>query len=102
MKIGDKERPIYGNINGLIELKEKYGLDLLNGVDTKSFDLASIRSLVFVALVQGAKHEKQEIDFTIEDVGDWLTPKNMGELLPEAMNAFFGGVELKQTDKPGE
>lgn len=71
--IGGKARPVKYNLNALIEFDELTGLDLTSGVDAKDFSKPkSMRALAFCGLKHGAKTEKQEVDFTIEDVGEWL------------------------------
>lgn len=73
INIGGKDRPVKYNLNALIEFDELTGLDLTSGVDAKDFSKPkSMRALSFVGLKHGAKAEKQEVDFTIDDVGEWL------------------------------
>ncbi len=93
IEIGGKQRPIHGNINALIELKKEHGIDLINGADTKDFEV--IRAIVFICLKYGAKKEKQEIDFTVEDIGEWLSVKSMLTVLQEVLPVLTGEVEMK-------
>lgn len=103
MRIGDKNRPIAGNINGLIELKKEHGIDIINGFDKGSFGFESVRALTFVALKYGHRKEVgKELDFTIEDVGDWVTPQNMNDVLAEVLKSFVGDVEVKGDPGAGE
>ncbi len=101
IEIGGEKRPIVGNINALIELKKDHGIDVINGFNSVGFE--EIRALIFVALKYGAKKEKQEFKLTLDDVGEWLTPKSMQPILKEVLAVFMDGVEIKSGEgKPGE
>ena len=102
--IGGKQRPIHGNINGLIELKKDHGIDIVNGFSKESFSFEVIRSLVFVALKYGHRKEYPTVAFevTLDDVGDWITPANMTVVMEKVMEVFIGGVEAKEGTPTGE
>jgi hypothetical protein len=74
VNIGGKERVVKFDLNAIIELEELTGVDITNKETHKDFTkVKTLRALAFVGLKWGAKSEKQEVDFTIEDVGGWLT-----------------------------
>jgi hypothetical protein len=102
--IGGKDRPIHGNINGLIELKKEHGIDIVNGFSKESFSFEVIRSLVYVALKYGHRKEYPTTAFevTIEDVGDWLTPGNMNIIVDKVIHSFVGDIDVKEGTQSGE
>lgn len=105
IEIGGLKRPIYGNINGLIELKKDHGVDIVNGFSKESFSFEMIRSLVFVALKYGHRKEygkNKEFDVTLEDVGDWLTPSTIEPIMKAVTSCFVGDVPSAEGQESGE
>ena len=78
VNIGNKERPVRYNFNAIIEFEEITGVDLSSNSDATLFTKPkNLRALAFCGLKHGAKSEKQEVDFTLEDVGGWLDAGSM-------------------------
>ena len=104
VSIGGKDRTIYGNVNGLIELKKEHNVDIVNGFSQENFSFEAVRSLVFVALKHGHKRDsgKFDHDFTVEDVGEWLTPANMNTIMGSVLKAYVGDIEVKGEPGTGE
>ena len=98
VKIGGIERPVKFTNNALIELSDEHGVNILNNFDVSS--PKTIRAVCFVGLKFGARSEKKEIDFTIDDVGDWL---DMEELSVDgAMGKIFSALKKNtSTDQKG-
>lgn len=87
IKIGGKDRPVKYNLNAVIEFEELTGIDITKGSEDFA-RIKNMRALAFCGLKHGAKTEKVEIDFTIDDVGDWL---GFGDGTIESfLNAFRG------------
>lgn len=96
MVIGGKDRPVAFTVNALIELREKYNIDVIKGVGEESMSPETIRAIAFVGLKHGAKRAKEDFSETIEEVGDLLTLDTMGEL----MKSLIG--QAAKEGKPGE
>lgn len=73
MNIGGKDRAVLFTVNALIELREKYSIDVIKGIDESAMSPETIRAIAFVGLKHGAKRDKTEFNETIEEVGDMLT-----------------------------
>ena len=71
IKIGGKERPVRFGFNALIEFERQAGKPML-GIDFQNMGLEDMRAMVYAGLLHGAKYEKQEVDFSVEDVGEWI------------------------------
>lgn len=90
INLGGKSRPVAYTINALIEFEEITGLDLIGSREdaAKLVRLKNIRALAFV----GLKHGVKEPDFTIEDVGNWISfnDGSIGEIM-KAYRKDVGG-----------
>jgi len=91
IQIGGKERPVKYGWNAIREFT-KNGNDLGTlysySEDGKSLEvniqsIGILLDLIYVGLKNGARIEKTRIDFTIEDVGDWMDDEGI-----EKMNEF--------------
>ena len=75
----DEPRKFRLTLNGILELKDKHGIDLANpdseGFDEKTRDLKFIRTLVWLGLRTYAP------DLTEENVGDMLDLSNLLSIL---------------------
>lgn len=96
MIIGGKDRPISFTVNALIELREKYDIDVVKGITEESMRPETLRAIAFVGLKHGAKRAKVEFTESIEEVGDILTLDTLGDL----MKAVMG--QAAKEGKPGE
>lgn len=73
IKIGGKKRPVAYTVNALIEFEELTGIDLMSGNKEALSKLKNIRALAFVGLKHGAKDQNVNVDFTEEEVGNWIS-----------------------------
>jgi hypothetical protein len=96
MKIGGKDRTVTFTVNALIELREKYDIDIIKGIDEKSMSPETIRAIAFVGLKHGAKRSGVEFTETIEEVGDMLTL----DVIAEFMKSILG--QSAKEGKTGE
>ena len=101
INIGGQDRPVLFNFNAYEEIEEKYGIDLLGGVDKTKIKAAKlIKSVAFVGLKYGLDETgKTNPDFDIQQVWAWIKPDH---------TAKFFAILNKQADsgtkeeKPGE
>jgi hypothetical protein len=72
--IGGKERPVKYGWNSLRLLEERTKVNALNPYEiSQALLTASFRTaVVVVGLIEGCRVTKTEVDFTENDVGDWL------------------------------
>lgn len=73
MNIGGKERPFKFCLNSLIEFTELEGITIeeaLTGWD--KLDFRQMLKIIYCSFKYGAKFEGQEVDFTQENVNDWI------------------------------
>lgn len=94
VNIGGQERPVRYNFNAIIEFEELTGVDLSSNSDATLFTKPkNLRALAFCGLKHGAKSEKKEVEFTLEDVGGWLDAGSM---------ASFFQVYVKDNSTDGQ
>lgn len=94
--LGGKVRPINYSINALIEFQELTGIDITEPEQrAKLTRMVNIRALAFVGLKHGCKAEGQQVDFTVDEVGDWLS---MGTM-PDIMKQFTKFMPPSETEK---
>lgn len=78
LDVGGKERTVKFGTNQSVIFTELRGIqlaeymELLKNVDEGKVDLAFTRDVMYSALVDGARVTKVQVDFTKEDVGDWI------------------------------
>lgn len=73
IEIGGKKRPVHYSINALIEFEEITEIEIQSGANVEQLrKLKNIRTLAFIGLKHGAKNSNEEVDFTEEQVGDWI------------------------------
>lgn len=98
VKIGGKDRPVKYNLNSIIEFDELTGLDIASG-EIKVEELRrskNLRQFLFVGLKHGALTEKQEVDFTADNVGEWVG------LGGNEFNEFLNALQTQSaSDKEG-
>lgn len=96
IKLGGKDRPVAYNLNAIIEFEELTGIDLSAGVSDASVlsKAKNIRALAYCGLVHGAKTEGIEIDFSIDDVGAWISPT--GGSAQEFFKIFSGSAQTAE------
>ncbi len=93
MKIGGKDRPIRFGINQSIIFCRLRGITInqmdadIKKIIKNEVDGSEIRDLLFSALKDGARKEKQQFDFEPENVGDW-----MEEIETKDLEQFFVGL----------
>ena len=95
INIGGKERSVKFNFNALEELDEM-GFDILNG-SGKLKSIKFIKSMAFVGLKYGADDTGKDPDFTLKDVGAWLTNEHIKQFLD-----ILNKKASEPSEKPGE
>ena len=87
IKINNKDRPVRFGWNALAEYERLTGMSLLQLVDMKNMGADKTLKLVYIGLLFGAKKEGDPVDFTVEDVGDWLDDNE--NIIPDTINIFI-------------
>lgn len=97
MNIKGKERPFKFCLNSLIEFADGKPLEeILNNWD--KIDLLGYLRLTYCCFKYGAKSEGQEIDFTQENVNDWIW-EDMSKL-DEIKEEIFKSMPSKNPKAP--
>lgn len=104
MIIGGKERPFKFCLNSLIEFSELEGKsieDVLTNFD--KLDFKQLLKLVYCSFKYGAKFDNQDVDFTQENVNDWIWDDmdKMGELRELIFKSMPQSKNLKAPQKKG-
>lgn len=101
VKLGGKDRPVVYNLNAIIEFDELTGIDLSAGTDVGLLTKPkNIRALAYCGLKHGAISEKIEVEFTIEDVGNWI---GFGDgTVNELFKIFNNQSEVETKTEPEE
>lgn len=88
VEIGGKLRPVKFGFAALMEFTEAKGYTMAD-LDNlgESMNLKDALFLVWCGLKHGARVQKQEFDFTIDDIADWLD-EDMGAM--EKVLSVFG------------
>lgn len=95
VKIGKKDRPVCFGWNALAEYENLTGQSLLQFANAENLSIGNTIKLVYVGLMYGSKKDDQDVGFTIEDVGDWLTDNP--EIVSDVMDVF-----VKSMPDPGK
>ena len=92
--IGEKERPFKFGMNAASIFCKETGksLDDLNNIGAA--DIGSVIAMVYAGLFQGAKSSKQDVDFDLWDVGDW-----MDDIDPKELSKAFSSMEALGGEK---
>lgn len=73
IEIGGKKRPVHYSINALIEFEEITEIEIQSGANVEQLrKLKNIRTLAFIGLKHGAQNAGGTVDFTEEEVGNWI------------------------------
>lgn len=76
VKIGGKDRPVHFGVNGLAEFNHATGTDFewifTLAANPMKMDFFQVRWLVYIGLREGSIENGEKVDFSIQDVGNWL------------------------------
>lgn len=96
--IAGQKRKLVFDFNAVIRVDELTGLNLLRAV-VSEVEAKNVRALLFASLL----HE--DPDLTIEEVGSWITIRNMTNVQTAIRTAWFASfedLEKDETDDSGE
>lgn len=98
VEIGGKERPVKFGFAALMEFTEANGYTMAD-LDTlgDNMKLKDALFLVWCGLKHGARVEKQEYSFNLEDIADWLDEKP--EAMEEVLNVFSSSFGASNEEK---
>ncbi len=102
VKIGGKLRPVKFGMNALRIYSEKTNSTLADLMNISGMSITNMIMLVFVGLQEGARKEKQEFDFIIDDVSDWLDDDFgiVNEIMDIFVESFPNIKESKNLNAP--
>ena len=75
LNLGGVERPVRFGFSALWHYEQRTGRNALTDFAQMQSGLASVSlmiDLLYAGLCAGTRHEKQAVDFTAEDVADWI------------------------------
>jgi len=104
VKIGGKERPVKFGTNAISKFCELQGIDLtgyslvLVQIANGTVKANDIRDLVYAGLWAACKSAKEDIDFDLYDVGDWLDEIEVDEMVKvfDALAASLPTIDKKK------
>lgn len=89
VEIGGKKRTLHFSMNFWCHFTESLniGLNDLDKYFTEGINISTIRSLIYSGLIAYDQEERNNIDYTIYDVGSWLEDFDSKQLT-EVMNTL--------------
>ena len=96
----DKLRPVYFGWNAIAVFEEETGIAFAEmGEAMSNFKAKDLIAFVYAGLVGGANKNKVEIDFSLNDVGDWLDEV---EDLEKIFEAYMQCMPMTENKKQGK
>jgi len=97
--IGGEVRPLHYGFSALAEWCDLTGSGL-NDLSKlgENLSLSHAIQLIYCGLKHGARRNKAEFNYNIEDVGDWIDDEGM-EVFTEAMEVFSESMAKINTDE---
>lgn len=97
--IGGRERHLCFDINSVCIAEKTTGVNLLKAA-VSEVNATSIRGLLYAALL------RDDPKITVEEVGSWITMKNLSNIHKSIVTAWFASIddqeENKDSDTQGE
>lgn len=94
--IGGRERKLCFDLNAICMADKATGVNLLKAV-VSEVDATNIRGLLYAALL------RDDPNLTLEEVGSWITMRNLSNVHNAIVTAWFASVDdEKQDEAPGE
>ncbi|MFC6644139.1 hypothetical protein ACFQBQ_00740 [Granulicella cerasi] len=86
LDIAGKKRKLLFDFNAIIKVEELTGINLLQAV-VSDLEAKNIRALLYASLLH------DEPNLTIEEVGSWITLKNLANIRTAINTAWFASIE---------
>ncbi|MDE1161927.1 MAG: hypothetical protein PW792_08265 [Acidobacteriaceae bacterium] len=86
LDIAGKKRKLLFDFNTVIRVDELTGLNLLRAV-VSEVEAKNVRALLYASLLH------DDPDLTLEEVGSWITIRNMSSVQTAIRTAWFASVE---------
>jgi hypothetical protein len=102
INIGGKERPIEFGWNGMRIFCREAKIPLAK-IDRLGDDMTpdDVTILLYAGLRHGAEREKEKVEFTVDDVGEWINDDMT--VIAKAMQIFQEQMpKLKNPEAPGK
>lgn len=97
IKINDTPRPFLVGIGSMMEFEKTTGKNFI--AVSQSLSITDIVALAYSAFVVGHKRQNKQVDFTIDDVAEWLElPGKWEEVnaeITEGLGKAMGSEEEK-------
>jgi hypothetical protein len=95
--IGGAERKLCFDFNAIVLAEKETGLNLLQAV-VNDPSATNLRGLLFAALV------RDQPTVTPDEVGKWITMRNIGTIRQALLAAWFGSIDeaAEKDEAPGE
>jgi len=101
IEIGGKARPVLYDLNALADFNTATNTSLASIFEMMgnplSMNMDQLRQLAYAGLKEGAEESNIPVDFTLRDVGKWLTTDF--ELWKEFMTALAEGMPKADASK---
>ena len=91
INLGGKERELIFDLNAMATYEEVTGKNILK-LDMNKLGARDIRALLFACLQSGDRN------LTIEQVGAWITPSSMRDIVGQLGNAFSAAMPEGEKD----
>ncbi len=93
----DKKRPVFFGFSAMAVFEEETDIKFSKIADAlQDMSIQNTIAFVYAGLVGGAKKTKKEVDFSIDDVADWLDEV---EDLEKVFESFINCMPMMQPDK---
>ena len=93
--IGGQERHLCFDLNAVCVAEKSTGVNLLKAA-VSEVDATSIRGLLFAALLC------DDPKITLEEVGTWITMKNIPNVHKAIVTAWFASIDDQEENKDGD
>lgn len=95
LEIGGQKRKLAFDFNAICTVNSLTNINLLEA-SVGTVDAPSIRALLYASLL----HDDSSL--TLEQVGSWITMRNIGNVRQAIIAAWFASIELDEDNSSGE
>lgn len=95
LEIGGQKRKLVFDFNAICTVNSLTNINLLEA-SVGTVDAPSIRALLYASLL----HDDPTL--TLEQVGSWITMRNIGNVRQAIIAAWFASIETDEDAAPGE
>ena len=92
--IGGKERHLCYDYNAIVLAEKATGVNLLKAI-VGEITATNLRGLLWAALV------RDNPKLTLDEVGSWISPRNVGTIHQALITAWFGSIDEPEDSEDG-